>query len=111
MINIDRRDKINIVTFRTDTVNALVTDEIREEIIKIYEVSNSKVIIDLGGVRYIDSTGFASFLSIMKTARNNFGTLKFVNPAPPVMEVLRTLHLNTVFDIYEDLEECIRAMR
>lgn len=111
MINIEKRDKIDIVTFRTDTINALVTDEIRDEIIKIFEVSNSKVIIDLGGVRYIDSTGFAIFLSIRKTARNNFGTLKFVNPDPTVMEVIRTLHLNTVFDIYEDLEECMRAMR
>ncbi len=111
MINIEKRDKIDIVTFRTDTINALVTDEIRDQISKIFEVPNSKVIIDLGGVKYIDSTGFAIFLSIKKTARNNYGTLKLVNPASSVMEVFRTLHLNTVFDIYEDLEECIRAIR
>ena len=111
MINIEKRDKINIVTFKTDTINALITDEIRDQIIKIFEASNSKVIIDLSGVRHIDSMGFASFLSIRKTARNNFGTLKFVNPSPSVMEVLRILHLNTVFDIYEDLDECIQAMK
>ena len=28
MINIGKRDKINIVTFKTDTINALITDEI-----------------------------------------------------------------------------------
>ena len=46
MINIEKRDKINIVTFKTDTINALITDEIRDQIIKIFEASNSKVIID-----------------------------------------------------------------
>ena len=111
MINIEKKDKINIVTFKTDTINALITDEIRDQIIKIFEASNAKVIIDLSGVRYIDSMGFASFLSIRKTARNNFGTLKFVNPSPSVMEVLRILHLNTELDIYEDLDECIRDMK
>lgn len=111
MINVEKREKVDIVTFTTGTINALVTDEIRDEISKIFDTANSKVIIDLSGVKYIDSTGFGSFLSIMRTARNNYGTLKFVNNEPAVMEIFRTLHLNTVFDIYENLEECLRAMR
>jgi len=111
MINVEKREKVYIVSFTTDTINALVTDEIREEISKIFEIANSKVIINLSGVKYIDSTGFGSFLSIMRTARNNYGTLKFVNNEPALIDIFRTLHLNTVFDIYENLEECMRAMK
>jgi anti-sigma B factor antagonist len=110
MINVEKREKVEIVTFPTDTINALITEEIRDEISKIFETANSKVIINLNGVKYIDSTGFGSFLSIMRTARNNYGTLKFVNSEPSLTELFRTLHLNTVFDIYEDLDECMRAM-
>ena len=77
MINIEKRDKIDIITFTVDRINALITDELRDEIGKVFENANSKVIIDLKGVQYIDSTGFGCFLSVMRTARNNYGILRF----------------------------------
>ncbi|MDQ1296457.1 MAG: anti-sigma factor antagonist [Bacteroidota bacterium] len=111
MINIEKRGKIEIITFTIDKINALITDEIREMINKVFENGNSKVIIDLSGVNYIDSSGFGCLLSIMKTARNNYGILKFVNPEPSVMQVLQTLNLHTVFEIYDNLDVCLRTMR
>jgi anti-anti-sigma factor len=111
MINIEKRDKIDIITFGVDKINALITDELRDQIGKVFENANSKVIIDLKGVHYVDSSGFGCFLSIMRTAKNNYGMLKFVNPEPAVMQVFRTLNLHTVFDIYDDIDVCIRALR
>jgi anti-anti-sigma factor len=111
MIRIERRDKIDIITFTVDKINALMTDEIRDKINIVFENVNPKVIIDLSGVNYIDSSGFGCFLSIMKTAKNNYGILKFTNPEPSVMKVLQTLNLHTVFEIYDDLEICLRTMR
>jgi len=94
-----------------DKINALITEEIRDEITRVFENTNAKVIIDLKGVQYVDSSGFGCFLSIMRAARNNYGTLKFANPEPAVMQVLQTLNLHTVFDIYDDIDVCIRALR
>lgn len=109
MINIEKRDKIEVVSFSISKINALITEELREAISKVFDTSNSRVIIDLSGVHYIDSSGFGCFLSIMKTARNNYGILKFAKPEPAIMELFRTLHLHTVFQIYEDMESCIRS--
>ncbi len=111
MIKIEKRDKIDIITFTVDKINALITDELRDQISKVFENANSKVIIDLRGVQYVDSSGFGCFLSIMRTARNNYGTLKFANPEPAVMQVIQTLNLHTVFDIYDDIDVCMRALR
>ncbi|MCX6302002.1 MAG: STAS domain-containing protein [Bacteroidia bacterium] len=111
MINIEKQDKIDIINFSIDKINALITEDIRNEIIKLFENANAKVVIDLKGVQYIDSSGFGCFLSIMKAARGNYGSLKFACPEPAVMEVFKTLHLNTVFEIYDDRDECIRSMR
>jgi len=110
MINIDKEGKIDVITFSIDKINALVTEDIRNEIGKLFENANSKVVIDLKGVQYIDSSGFGCFLSIMKAARSNYGSLKFTSPEPAVMEVFKTLHLNTVFEIYDDRDECVRSM-
>jgi anti-anti-sigma factor len=111
MINIERRDKIEIISFPSGKINALVTDEMRDDITKVLEGGNSRVIIDLKGVQYIDSSGFGCLLSLLKIARNNYGTLKFANPEPPVRNALNTLNLQTVLDIYDDINTCIRALR
>lgn len=111
MINIEKRDKIDIISFNVNKIDAMITEDIRERINKVFDNSNSKVIIDLKGVEYIDSSGFGCFLSVMRTARNSYGVLKFVNPEPRIMEILQTLHLHTVFQIYDDLDTCIRTLR
>jgi anti-sigma B factor antagonist len=111
MVSIEKKDKIDIVSFTVNRLNALITDEIRESISKVFDNSNSRVIIDLSGVQYIDSSGFGCFISIMKTARNNYGILKFAKPEPAIMELFRTLHLHTVFQIYEDLDSCIMSFK
>jgi anti-sigma B factor antagonist len=109
MLNFEKRDKIDIISFSVNRIDALITDDIREGIIKVFDISNSKAIIDLKGVEYIDSSGFGCFLSVMKAARNNYGVLKFANPEPRVSELFETLHLHTVFQIYNDIDSCIRS--
>jgi anti-anti-sigma factor len=111
MINIEKKNKIDIVSFTINKINALIVDDIREDIMKIFENANSKVVIDLKGVEYIDSSGFGCFLSVMKAARNNYGALKFANPEKPVMDLFKTLHLHTVFEIFEDTDTCIRSFK
>jgi anti-anti-sigma factor len=111
MISLEKRDKVDIISFNVNKIDAMITDEIRDRINKVFDTSNSKVIIDLSGVEYIDSSGFGCFLSVMRTAKNNYGKLKFTNPEPAIMELFRTLHLHTVFQIYDDLEVCIRTLR
>ena len=109
MINIEKKEKFDVVSFDVNKINALIADEVREAISRVFDTSNSKVIINLSGVNYIDSTGFGCFLSIMRAARNNYGVLKFAQPEPPIMELFRTLHLHTVFQIYDDMDSCMQS--
>jgi anti-sigma B factor antagonist len=111
MISIEKRDKIDIISFNVNKIDAMITEDIREQINKVFDNSYSKVIIDLKGVEYIDSSGFGCFLSVLRTARNSFGMLRFVNPEPGIMQIFQTLHLHTVFQIYDDLDLCIRTLR
>jgi anti-sigma B factor antagonist len=111
MINIERIDKIDVISFKEKNINALNIDEIRAGITKVIDNSNSKVIIDLKGVEYIDSSGFGCFLSLMKAARSNYGILKFANPGPKVLELFQMLHLTTVFQIYDSIDSCVLSLK
>jgi anti-sigma B factor antagonist len=109
MVNIDRRNQVDIISFSVKKINALIIDEIRESILRVFDNSNLKVIIDLTGVEYVDSSGFGCFLSAMRAARNTYSTLKFANPEPTVNELFEVLHLQTIFQIYPDVDTCMRS--
>jgi anti-sigma B factor antagonist len=111
MINFEKKDNVEVVTFTVNKINALIADEIREKIIKEFENANTRLIIDLQGVEYIDSSGFGCFLSSFKAAKNNYGTLKFANAEPSVRALFETLNLHTIFEIFNDTESCIRSFR
>ena len=111
MINIEKINNVEIISFKINKINALITDEIRDFINKVFDNSGSNIIIDLKGVEYIDSSGFGCFLSVMRSARNNYSILKFANPEPNVMQLFQSLHLHTVFNIYNDIDTCIRSFK
>jgi len=109
MIVVEKRDKIDIISFTINKINALISEEIREKITRVTENSNARIIVDLKGIEYIDSSGFGCLLSVMKAARNNYGIMKFANPEPRVLDLIKTLHLHTVFQVFDDLESCISS--
>ncbi len=108
MININKLDNnIDHINFEgVKKFDVLIADDIKSEILKLFEVPSSKVIIDLTGVEYIDSSGFGCFLSSMKAARNNYGKLKICNIDPEVMKLFRSLQLHTVLELWDDLDSC-----
>ncbi len=108
MIIIEKiESNIDHVSFnKLEKLNAAVADDIRTELLKLYDVPNSKVIIDLQGIRYIDSTGFGCFLTAMKAARNNYGKLKICNIEPDVLSIFKALQLHTVLDLNDDIDSC-----
>jgi anti-sigma B factor antagonist len=109
MINIDRQDRIDIITFNTDRIDGLTSDDLKNEIIRVLDNNHPRVILNLKGIQYIDSTGFGCFLAVFKTAKNNYGILKFACPEPRVSKAFLTLNLSTVFEIFDNLEDCIRS--
>ena len=111
MVNFEKKDNVEVVTFNINKINALIADDIRNQIVKVFENANAKLVIDLKGVEYIDSSGFGCFLSLFKASRNNYGVLKFANAEPNVKALFETLNLHTIFEIFSDTDTCIRSFR
>jgi anti-anti-sigma factor len=109
MINITKQGSVDIVTFNVDKINALITEEIKNEINPLFNQPNAAVIIDLTNIIYIDSSGFGCLLSILKTAKNNYGVMKLNITNEKITDMFKTLFLNSVFDIYNNIDECLKS--
>ena len=102
----------DVVVVRFDNINrfnALIAEPVKEQLKGYFNKANTKLVLNLEGINFIDSTGFGVFLSIMKTANNNYGYFKICNITPEVMELFKLLQLHNVFEIYNTLEDCIKS--
>jgi len=111
MIIIEKlENNIDHVSFsKLEKLDSMIADDVKNELLKLFDIPNSKVILDLKDVKYIDSSGFGCFLTSMKAARNNYGKLKICNIDPVILTLFRTLHLHTIIDLREDIDSCINS--
>lgn len=110
MLNIENINDVTIASFRdTNRFNALITEPVKEELKSLFASPNTKLILDLSDIQFIDSSGFGVFLSIMKTANNNYGYFKISNISEEVMELFKLLQLHNVFEIYNKREDALKS--
>jgi anti-anti-sigma factor len=109
MIKTENIDNITVVTLDTETLNALISEQIRQEVSDLFLSGTPKLIVDLQGIKYIDSSGFGCLLGITRSAKTNYSVVRFCNVDPDIMKVLKMLHLHTVLNIFPSLKECINS--
>ncbi len=63
------------------------------------------VLVDLSGVNYIDSSGIASLVESLQTARKGGGNLVLVSVSEAALRVLELARLDKVFTICTNIEE------
>ena len=110
MLKTEKINNVVVVSFEdTDKFNALISEPVKTELNSFFNKPNTKLILNLGGIKFIDSSGFGVFLSVMKTANNNYGFFKICNISNEVMELFKLLQLHNVFEIYNNLDDCLNS--
>jgi len=73
--------------------------------------NNDRIAVNLSKVKYIDSSGIASLLEILKEARNTRKKFVLFGLTPGVREVLQLTRLTGVFEIYESEDDVVKAAK
>ena len=68
-----------------------------------------KILVDLGGVTYIDSAGVGMMVFEFKAAHNSGGALKLLNLTGHSNRLLSTVKLKSVFEVFDDEALAIRS--
>ena len=111
MVVSENIDGIEVISVTTDRINALNVDRIRPVILKLFETPFTKVIFDLDGVDYLDSTAFALILHMLRVSHSNYCTIRICSLTPSAMELFELLQLHKVLDIHPDRDSCIESYR
>ena len=69
-----------------------------------------RVVIDMAGVSFVDSTGLGSVISALKQIRGSQGELRLAAPNQQVRVVLELTTLDRVFPYYATVEEALTGL-
>ncbi|HUS05886.1 MAG TPA: STAS domain-containing protein [Bryobacteraceae bacterium] len=81
----------------------------RDTIRDLTAKGEKKLLLNLEGVSYIDSSGIGELVSGFTSVTNQGGQLKLLNLAKRVKDLLQITKLYTVFDVYEDEAAAVRS--
>jgi len=81
----------------------------RDTVRDLANAGHKKVLLSLGEVSYIDSSGIGEMVSGFTTVTNLGGQLKLVGLNKRVKDLLQITKLYTVFEVFDDEAEAVRS--
>ena len=82
---------------------------LRDTIKDLLSKGQKKILLNLGDVSYIDSSGIGELVSAFTSVRNQGGELKLLHLTKKVHDLLQITKLYTVFDVKDDEAGAIAA--
>ena len=82
---------------------------LRDTIRDLVGKGHKRILLNLGDVTYIDSSGIGELVSAFTSVRNQGGELKLLNLTKKVHDLLQITKLYTVFDVKDDEASAVAA--
>ncbi len=82
---------------------------LRNAIRRLLGEGKNKILLNLGGVGYIDSSGIGELVSSFTAVNKEGGTLKLLNLTQKIQDLLAITKLLTVFDVYDAEGEALSS--
>ncbi|MCU0411266.1 MAG: STAS domain-containing protein [Bacteroidetes bacterium] len=106
-------DNVNIAVLepRGSLIGGEETDELKAKAKDLLDQGNRKLVLDLGGVTYINSSGIGALVNIHTMFQKAEGKIKLCNVAKGVENVFVITKLTSVFDVEEDRNMAIASFK
>ena len=82
---------------------------VREKVSAVAAAGHVNVVLNLGDVEYIDSTGLGALVICFTSLKKAAGALKLVNPNKRNVELLLLTKLHTIFEVFNDEQDAVNS--
>lgn len=103
-LELKKINDFSVLSILEDRVDAHNSAELKAYLMQLIENGEHRLIIQLGGVRFIDSSGLGALLSGNKNIALKGGRLVLVNIQKQVLSMFELTRLNRVFEIVADID-------
>ena len=85
--------------------------QLRDAVRDLLGKGQKHILLNLGDVTYIDSSGIGELVSAFTTVKNQGGELKLLNLTRKVHDLLQITKLYTVFDVKDDEASAVKSFK
>ena len=98
-----------VVVHVSGEINVEHSPQLRVDLLKLLEQRPARLIVHLGNVPFMDSSGVAVFVEAYRMQRPEGRMLVLCAMSPKVRSIFEISKLDTVFTIVDDLEAAVKA--
>ena len=102
---------VAVLSLKGDLLGEPDTTKIRDKIHSLVGDEVKHVIIDLGGVNYLNSSGLGTLIAALTTMKNAGGDLRLARVGDKVKNLFIVTQLVKVFDTYETVERALVSFK
>ena len=104
-------DGVTIVELNGRLVLGTESASLREEMKRMASQGDTKILVNLAGVNYIDSSGLGTLVSGYTTLVSRAGEMKLLHLTERVHDLMHITKLLTVFEVFEDEAAALRSFQ
>ena len=90
-------------------VDVYTAPRLRERLVELIDAGSRHVVVDLGRVDFLDSTGLGVLVGALKRVRSNDGDLYLVCTQPRIRKVFEVTGLTKVFSLFDTVEDAVKS--
>lgn len=106
-----QQDGVTIFKLEGNMIDKTQTMGLMEQIDKLISSGKKHIVLDLEGLRYMNSSGLNVLVNILTKARNVGGDVSVCNLSEKVKNLLLVTKLDTIFHILPSVEEAIQRLK
>ena len=103
------RGEVVIIALSGDVTLGEASGALRDAVKETANSGSKSILLDLGGVSYIDSAGLGELVGSYATCERNGAKLKLLNLTKKVQGLMQMTRLLTVFESFEDETEAVKS--
>jgi anti-sigma B factor antagonist len=84
-------------------------DRLRETLDDLMGSGDTRIVMDLSEVPWIDSSGIGLLVKILTAAKQRGGSIKLLNPSKFTVQILKMICLLDLFEIFEDQQLAVAS--
>jgi len=105
--SLDKQDKYTLLQLNEENLNSLMAPDLKSEFVFLRNEGVRNLILDLGNVKYVDSSGLSAILTANRLWKD-YGSFILTGIAHPAVQKLITIsRLETILTIIPTIEESI----
>ncbi|MEX1138135.1 MAG: STAS domain-containing protein [Bacteroidota bacterium] len=102
---------VAVVALKGNLMGEPDTTDVREKIYGLLQDDVKKVVLDLGKVKWINSSGLGALIAAMTSVKNKGGDLRLANVTEKVESVFMITQLIKVFRTYETVDRAVASFK